>query len=98
MTLNTGDHTHSNAAGRRNGAKGDGPSGATNASARNSGRCLTRCKSTLFVVIRPLEWYLPEWVVFPLPLRGKSQGRTVSSRAPLGGETGEQPMWMLVDN
>ena len=92
MTLNTGDHSHSNAAGRRNGAKGDGPSGATNASAGNSGRCLTLCKRTLFVVMRPLEWYLPEWVVFPLPLCGTSQDRTVLSRARPGGETEEQPM------
>ena len=98
MTLNSGVHSDSNAAGRRHGANGDGPSDATSASAGNSGRCLTRCKSTLFVVMRPLEWYLPEWVVFPLPLCGTSQDRTVSSRAPLGGETGEQPMWMLVDN
>ena len=92
MQLNTGVHSDSNAARRRNGANGDGPSGALSASARNSGRCLTRCKGSLFVVIRPLEWYLPEWVVLPLLLSGTSQDRPVSPRAPLGGETGEQPM------
>ena len=92
LQLNTGIHSDSNAAGRWNGANGDGPSGVMSASARNSGRCLTRCKCTLFVVIRPLEWYLPEWVVLPLPLSGASQDRPVSPRAPLGGETGEQPM------
>ena len=92
MQLNTGVHSDSNAARRQNGANGNGPSGALSATARNSGRCLTRCKGTLFVVIRPLEWYLPEWVVLPLPLSGASQDRPVSSRAPLGGETGEQPM------
>ena len=92
LQLNTGVHLYSNAARRRNGANGDGPSGALSASARNSGRCLMLYKGSLFVVIRPLEWYLPEWVVLPLPLRGTSQDRTVSSRPPLGGETGEQPM------
>ena len=40
------------------------------------------------------QWYLPEWVVLPLPLSGISQDRTVSSGAPLGGEIGKQQKYM----
>ena len=92
MQLNTGVHSDSNATGRRNGANGDGPM-APRVPPLVSVVDARRGVKGLSVLPHALsQWYLPEWVVFPLPLNGTSQDRSVSSRAPLGGETEKQPI------
>ena len=92
LQLNTGVHSDSNATGRRNGANGYGPMAprvpplGSVADPRRGVKGLSALSHALF------RWYLPEWVVLPLPLRGTFQDKSVSSRAPLGGETEEQPI------
>ena len=90
MQLNTGVHSDSNATGRRNGANGYGPMAprvpplGSVADPRRGVKGLSALSHALF------RWYLPEWVVLPLPLSGPSQDRTVSSCAPLAGGIEEQ--------
>ena len=92
LQVNIGVHSNSNKAGRQSGGNTVGSSGAMSASAGNcGGRGPTRCQGDppCCHTHSPNGTFQSGWF-HRYPLSGTSQDRTVSSRAPLGGEIEEQ--------